>query len=141
VQAEHIEYFLLKPDNSAASQEPVTGLGDAFHWHAAALARVMRVPEGFMRETSRERIEDHAREHGITEITLERAEQGLAEACKAMETTMHDNSQSPSRNPAASKQNKCPFAKPAGNMGVEKLGPESKGPFHLDPDDPRSREN
>ncbi len=58
------------------------------HWQAAALARLMRVPEGFMRDSSKERIEDYARRCDIAEITLEVAEQGLAEAHKAMEETM-----------------------------------------------------
>ena len=48
------------------------------HWQAAALARLMRVPEGFMRDRSRETIEGYARDHGHAEITLEVAEAGLA---------------------------------------------------------------
>jgi nucleotide-binding universal stress UspA family protein len=48
------------------------------HWHAAALARLMRVPQGFMRDRSRETIERHASENGHAEITLEVAEAGLA---------------------------------------------------------------
>jgi nucleotide-binding universal stress UspA family protein len=54
------------------------------HWQAAALARLMRVPEGFMRDRSRERIETDAREQGLSEITLEVVEQGLALARQAM---------------------------------------------------------
>ncbi len=60
------------------------------HWHAAALARLMRVPEGFMRDASRERIEDYARERDISQITLEVAEQGLAMARKAMEEAVRE---------------------------------------------------
>ncbi len=52
------------------------------HWQAAAIARLMRVPEGIMRDSSRERIENYAREQGIAEITLEIVEQGLALARK-----------------------------------------------------------
>jgi len=58
------------------------------HWQAAALARLMRVPEGFMRDRTRERIENYARQQGSDEITLEVAEQGIALARKAMEENM-----------------------------------------------------
>ncbi|MCP4041169.1 MAG: universal stress protein [Gammaproteobacteria bacterium] len=66
------------------SSKPETEL----HWQAAALARLMRVPEGFMRNASRERIEDYARRNGVSEITLEVAEQGLAEARQSMADAM-----------------------------------------------------
>ncbi len=59
---------------------------DAPHWQAAALARLMRVPEGFMRERTRECIENYAHQQGTDEITLEVAEQGIALArSKGME--------------------------------------------------------
>ncbi len=60
----------------------------ALHWHAAALARLMRVPEGFMRDSSRERIEAYARNQNHSEVTLAVAEAGLAEARGAMEEAM-----------------------------------------------------
>jgi len=58
------------------------------HWQAAALARLMRVPEGFMRDRTRERIENYARQQGTDEITLEVAEQGIALARQAMAESM-----------------------------------------------------
>jgi hypothetical protein len=48
----------------------------------------MRVPEGFMRDRSQERIENYAGEQGLTEITLEVVEHCLALARKAMEEAM-----------------------------------------------------
>ena len=55
VQREHLESFVT-----------VAGDGDdqppAPHWQASALARLMRVPDGFMRDASRKRIEDYARD-------------------------------------------------------------------------------
>ncbi len=53
-------------------------------WQAAALARLARVPEGFMRNTSKDRIEQYAKQNGINEITLTVAEKGLKQARKAM---------------------------------------------------------
>ncbi|MCP3868443.1 MAG: universal stress protein [Gammaproteobacteria bacterium] len=54
------------------------------HWHSAALARLMRVPEGFMRESSRGRIEAYAQTQGLAEINLAAAEAGLAKARDGM---------------------------------------------------------
>lgn len=98
VLAEHVEAFLEAPE--AASKITL-------NWQADALARLARVPEGFMRDSSKNRIEDFAREHDITDITLEVTEQGLAMARKAMETTMQQET------PATS-TSKCPFARAMG---------------------------
>lgn len=43
VTAEHIEPFIVNTNNTTATQ--------SLHWQAAALARLMRVPEGFMRQS------------------------------------------------------------------------------------------
>ena len=56
---------------------------DGPKWSAAALARVSRVPE-MVRETVKSDVEDMARERDISEITLELAEEGIAEIRKAM---------------------------------------------------------
>lgn len=79
VEAAHLRGLI----GEAAAPPP-----QALHWQAAALARLMRVPEGFMRDGSRRRIEDYARRHGAPEITLEIAEAGLAEGRRAMEQAM-----------------------------------------------------
>ncbi len=95
VERHHIAAFVAElPEHRSTGQEdgpdsrPAPEPQAELHWQAAALARLMRVPEGFMRDTSKGRIEDHARRQGLSEITLEVAEQGLAEARKAMEETM-----------------------------------------------------
>jgi len=49
----------------------------AFTWTAEALSRLNRVPEGFMREMTREKIEDYARQHEVQVITLDVAEKGI----------------------------------------------------------------
>jgi nucleotide-binding universal stress UspA family protein len=53
-------------------------------WSEEATQRIERVPEGFMRDTSKTRVEAYARQQGCAEITLEVCEAGLAEARKAM---------------------------------------------------------
>jgi nucleotide-binding universal stress UspA family protein len=79
VEVAHVRPLLPEPDAGAADRLP---------WTDGALARLERVPEGFMREASRERIEAHARAAGAAEITLEVVEGGLAEARRAMAEAM-----------------------------------------------------
>ena len=89
VEREHIATFIDAPVTDAG--RPATGdprPQTGFHWQAAALARLARVPEGHMRDTSRRRIEEYARAQGHGEITLSVAESGLVEARKAMEVAM-----------------------------------------------------
>ncbi len=108
VQAAHIQPFLddqvpLREYNPGAATAGLAGSptastsdngpaeeasNDSLHWQAAALARLMRVPEGFMRDSSKQRIEEYARIQGHEEITLAVAEAGLAEARKSMERMM-----------------------------------------------------
>lgn len=101
VELAHIEAFM--DDAPASTTEP--------HWQAAALARLSRVPEGFMRDTSKQRIEEYAAKNGISEINFETAEAGLAESRQAMEKMMREQTE-----PDASDQSKktiCPFARAA----------------------------
>ena len=86
VEARHISAFL---------DSPQPGSGDQIHWQAAALARLARVPEGFMRDSARRHIEEYATRHGHSEITLEIAEQGLAVARKEMEQRMQEPGDAP----------------------------------------------
>ncbi len=94
VEKQHIAVFLeadssdAKPDVSKSPPNFSKGGTNELHWQAAALARLMRVPKGFMRDRSQERIENYAREQGLSEITLEVVEQCLALARKAMEQAM-----------------------------------------------------
>jgi nucleotide-binding universal stress UspA family protein len=102
VTAEHVRPFL---DDQVAP---------ALTWTAAALARLARVPE-MVRETVRGRVEASARERGVTEITLEVAEAGLARAKRALEEAMASGMDpgSADRLQASSGEKKgsaCPFA-------------------------------
>jgi Proto-chlorophyllide reductase 57 kD subunit len=48
-----------------------------FSWTQDALNRLNRVPEGFMRDMTREKIEDYARQHDVHLVTLDVAEKGI----------------------------------------------------------------
>jgi len=60
------------------------------HWQAAALARLMRVPEGFMRDSCKNSIEYFAKQNGQNEISLEIAESGMKLARAEMEKTIKE---------------------------------------------------
>lgn len=87
VAAKHVEEFLGSKRSGGRDQSTQTNdtATTEFHWQAAALARLMRVPKGFMRDASRQHIEDHARQRNVHEITLEVAEAGMGRARQAME--------------------------------------------------------
>jgi nucleotide-binding universal stress UspA family protein len=48
-----------------------------FTWTRDGLNRLNRVPEGFMRDVTREKIEDYARQHDMHLVTLDVAEKGI----------------------------------------------------------------
>ncbi len=75
VGAEHVRAFVEAPTEATLP------------WAAAALARLTRVPEA-MRDRTRARIEDVARQQGAAEVTLQIVELGLEEARKAMHEAM-----------------------------------------------------
>jgi nucleotide-binding universal stress UspA family protein len=85
---------------------------DRLHWEADALARLARVPEGFMRDATRRHIESHARQQGANSVTLGIAESGLAIARAAMA----EKAAADGAGVAAEKARpgKCPFSGAAG---------------------------
>lgn len=88
VEAKHIKPFLGNETPGVESAEDSAGISAGLHWQAAALARLMRVPEGFMRDNCRKTIENYARQNGHTEVSLGVAENGLKLARGEMEKTM-----------------------------------------------------
>jgi len=96
VEAAHLAAFL----DGAASTAP------AARWESAALACLMRVPGGFMRDGARTRIEQRAAERDMTDITLELAAAVLAEARQAMTAGFKD----PPADAAGENASRCPFA-------------------------------
>ena len=120
VEREHIASFIGDEQNTESVPQQDTPA--ELHWAAAALARLARVPEGFMRNASKERIENYARSQGEDEITLAVAEAGLAEARKAMASQM--SGETPSPKPSEKKASLCPFSK----MVPKESEPEMSSP-------------
>ncbi len=77
-------------------------------WEAAALARLARVPEGFMRDALRKRVEVSARQSGSESVTLSLVEAELATARAAMaaRSPVREGDDAESK-PSGSK---CPFS-------------------------------
>ena len=61
---------------------------DEFLWTEAATQRLHCVPEGFMRNTARDYIENFARQQNADKITLKLAEQGITNSRKMMADTI-----------------------------------------------------
>lgn len=116
----HVVGFL---EGAAAPRAEGPGQGPAFsqsklHWEAGALARLARVPEGFMREASRQRIENHARQQDADSVTLDLAESGLAIARAVMtdEVAVNEGGVAAPK----TRQGKCPFSEMANPVPAEK---------------------
>ncbi len=56
-----------------------------FNWSKEALERLERVPKGFMRDNTQNRVMGYAKMNGIKDISLEVCEKGIAESVKLME--------------------------------------------------------
>jgi nucleotide-binding universal stress UspA family protein len=86
--------FAVSPGRAADGAEPKTALDpdgrrlvardahaaplfSAFDWTEDAIARIQRVPAGFMRDRTQARIEELARQQGSRQIDLERVEAGI----------------------------------------------------------------
>ncbi|TXT24882.1 MAG: putative universal stress protein UspA [Gallionellaceae bacterium] len=104
VEVGHVKAFLDSGAADAEAGRQPSGKAAELHWQAAALARLMRVPEGFMRDNCKKLIEDHARQNSCPEVTLEVAEAGLKLARAEMENKMKGSAATPK--PA---QGGCPF--------------------------------
>jgi nucleotide-binding universal stress UspA family protein len=117
VEREHLESFVRVVDEGNEREA-------ALHWQASALARLMRVPEGFMRDASRQRIEYYARDRGFDQVSLEVAERGLAAARVTMQEALQKGEAT--GDAAAPRLSKCPFANPdAPNPDVPLAGARS----------------
>ncbi|MDJ0958124.1 MAG: universal stress protein [Arenicellales bacterium] len=137
VEVAHVQSFLSTtapntiPTSHAEEEIQQTSPSDSelatrnIHWQAAALARLMRVPEGFMRDASRQRIEQYAYRAGAAEVTLEIVEAGLAEARQAMEAQMGAFKKD-EQGKLEDEQKVCPFAdlvnpQPSSDMQFQNL--------------------
>lgn len=70
-----------------------------FSWTAEAMGRLKRVPEGFMRNLTRGRIEECATEKKVEIITLAVAEEGIAFGRKMMEMAIDEYKKDPGKKP------------------------------------------
>jgi len=77
--------FNLPESAAAPAPEPQKA---GFKWTDEAVARLNRVPQGFMRDGSKKKIEEYAKLKNEDLITLEIAESGLVEARKMMAEMM-----------------------------------------------------
>jgi nucleotide-binding universal stress UspA family protein len=116
VEKEHVEFFLSSStsglrtkDSGLGADNPRTSL---LHWDAAALARLMQVPEGFMHDASRKYVEDYACEQSLAEITLDVAEAGLERARDRMEHTLAE------KLAGETTAGGCPFGHAAGKQSA-----------------------
>lgn len=55
-----------------------------FFWNDEAIGRIERVPQGFMRDNTMERVMDYAQSKGVHQINLEFCEKGIEESVKVM---------------------------------------------------------
>lgn len=91
---------------------------DALIWTTEADKRLQRVPAGFMRDASRDRVESYARKQGVSEITLDVCEAALTNIMSMMSTMFGD------KKPAGTDAGKdedasaCPFDVKEGSMGA-----------------------
>ena len=70
-----------------------------FRWSASAVARLNRVPEGFMRDQTKDRIINCAEKKSADLITLEIAEEGIAESRNIMAETIKRDSKDKGESP------------------------------------------
>jgi nucleotide-binding universal stress UspA family protein/rubrerythrin len=75
----------LTPEQHMLRATRATGrTDDLFTWTDEATARLHRVPEGYMRDTTKQRVEEVAAERATREITLEIVEAGIEVGKKMM---------------------------------------------------------
>jgi hypothetical protein len=101
-----------------ARDEKKNPLISTFDWTADATQRVFRVPAGFMRNKTQERIEELARERGVSAIDLALVEDGI-EFGKKMMAEMIANYSAPSASPSpGAVVAPAPAAAPAQSTGA-----------------------
>ncbi len=78
-----------------ARDEKRNPLFSEFAWTDEAAKRVLRVPAGFMRNRTQQRVEDLARERKITSIDLALVEEGIEQGRKLMEEMIQGYKENP----------------------------------------------
>jgi nucleotide-binding universal stress UspA family protein len=119
VSPAHVVRFLDSVTAPSATGGDTLSADDSssLHWESDALARIARVPQGFMRDACRQRIESQARMHNVDTVTLEMVESGLEIARTAMAEEMKRDI--PDNQAADNSGSKCPFSQQQGRVPVE----------------------
>ncbi|NOY83968.1 MAG: universal stress protein [Nitrospirae bacterium] len=81
----------MKAEKEAAQKPEVTKAKPTkpqFTWSDEGMARIERVPVGFMRDATRQHIENYAFSNDITHMTLEVVEAGIEKATSEMEAVL-----------------------------------------------------
>ena len=81
---EHRNIDILTPPGLIARDERKNPLISTFDWTNDAVQRVFRVPAGFMRNKTQERVEELARERAVAAIDLALVEDGIEFGKKMM---------------------------------------------------------
>ena len=102
-----------------ARDERKNPLISTFDWTSEATQRILRVPAGFMRSQTQERIEELARQRSASAIDLALVEDGI-EIGKKMMAEMIANYQAPGKSPATAA---TPPAAPSAASGAAAEGP------------------
>jgi len=87
-------------------------------WTREAEQRIARVPEGFMRDASRGRVESYAREQGVSEITLETCEAALSNIMSMMGAMFGGKMPTGANAGKDGNAGVCPFDVKEGSMGA-----------------------
>jgi nucleotide-binding universal stress UspA family protein len=101
-----------------------------FEWTADAAARVLRVPAGFMRNKTQERIEELAKERGATAIDLALVEDGI-EIGKKMMAEMIATYNGPGASPGGANPASAPAASAAASGTPAQDAPGRKAGGYL----------
>ena len=91
----------------------------AFAWHGEAIERILRVPAGFMRNRTQDRIEALAGERGRDTINLALVEEGIEIGRQMMEEMLREATSAKEAVKAAVRGSAQPAAKANGNDAHE----------------------
>lgn len=80
--------MISKMPGDMSGNQKESGSKKTFQWNKEAQARLERVPEGFMKNMTKSRVEQFAEKAGVTEITLKIAENGISGAKDMMPSMM-----------------------------------------------------
>ncbi len=94
-----------------------------FAWATDAAARILRVPAGFMRNRTQQRIEELARERSVHTIDLALVEEGIEHGRRQMEEMIQGYKQDPQAARAgASEAATRPRSAPASELALNEVG-------------------